>query len=220
MKRISYTLSLLFLMAVPVLFTSCDDEPPYDPYDYYSNYYGDWYDSYDWYNNSFDYGTDQLTAMAQCLRGHWAGTITNVYTDDDGQRKAVNMNVQFEFDQYDSSSLNGRGQEIDYVGDESQELRFTWYIDPRTGNINIKYDRSGSTFVLDAKNNTQDSGFSLDKNAFSGVMEGVNNDEMLYFDCTRTTLSSSNTSAWQAPAMTSPTASKRTLDAPMKFRCR
>ena len=220
MKRISYTLSMLLLMAVPTLFTSCDDEPPYDPYDYYSNYYGDWYDDYDWYNDNFDYGTAQLTAMAQCLRGHWGGTLTNVYTDDNGERQAVNMNVQFEFDQYDASSLNGRGQEIDYVGDKSQELRFSWYIDPRTGNINIKYDKSGYTFVLDAKNNTQDSGFSLDKNAFNGVMEGVNNDELVYFDCTRNTLSAQNTSAWQAPAVTTPVASKRTLDAPMKFRRR
>jgi len=188
---------MMAFAAMPLLFTSCDDRP-WD-WDYY-DYYEDWYDDYDWYGDAFNYGTDQLNQMAQMLRGYWEGTLRNVYTNDDGQREYADMNVLFQFDQYNSGSLNGRGSEIDYVGDESQELRFTWYIDPRTGDINIKYDNSGYTFVLDAHANSDDSGFSLTSDAFSGVMEGVNNDELVYFDCTRTTLAKPNTQWQQSPA--------------------
>ncbi len=183
MKNLKLLLAVLVFGALPLSFTSCDDPWGWDYYDYY----GDWYDDYDWYDDAFDYGTDRMQLMASTLRGHWEGTMRNEYTDDYGQRVYVDMYVYFEFDQYNSRSLNGRGREVDYVGNESQELRFAWYIDPRTGNINIRYDNSGYTFVLDSRGNSQTSGFSLDDDYFSGVMEGVNNDELIYFDCARTT---------------------------------
>ena len=76
------------------------------------------------------------------------------------------MYADFEFDQYDSNSLNGRGRETDYApalddygnyiydndGNmvyDSQELRFAWYIDPKTGDISIKYDNSGYLFTTE-----------------------------------------------------------------------
>lgn len=180
-------LSLLMAVAtMPLMFTSCDD-----PWDYY-DYYDDWYDGYDWYNDAFNHGTSQLNLMAQTLRGHWEGTMRNEYTNEYGEREYVDMNVYFEFDQYNSLSLNGRGREVDYVGNESQELRFSWYIDPRTGDIRIKYDGSNYTFLLDSHANTPTSGFSLSDDFFSGVMEGLNNTELIYFDCERTTLAKPN----------------------------
>lgn len=193
MKKVRFTLALLLMAGAMTTFTSCEEEPWH--WDY-NNYWEDWYDDYDWYGDSFDYGTSQLNAMAQTLRGHWTGTLRNYYYDDYGQWTYADMNVELEFDQYDSQSLNGRGREVDWVGNESQELRFSWYIDPRTGNINIRYDNSNYTFLLDASANSDWSGFSLDSNAFSGVMEGQNNDELLVFDCTRTTLAKPN-SNWQ-----------------------
>lgn len=174
----------LAVLAMPLAFTSCDYDDPWD----YNDYYGDWYDDYDWYEKPFDHGTSDLNYMAQLLRGHWQGTLRNYYTDDNGNRTYADMNVFYEFDQYDATSLNGRGVETDWVGDESQELTFSWYIDPRTGNINIKYDNSNMTFLLDANANEEFAGFYLDNKTFSGVMEGTNNDEQLVFDCSRTTV--------------------------------
>lgn len=187
MKRMNRFLEMMAMAAMPLLFTACDDD--HYVYDYY-DYYEEWYDDYDWYDKSFNYGTNVLNEEAQCLRGHWEGDMVLEYTDDYGQRQRAAMGVEFEFDQYNSKSLNGRGREIDYVGDEWQELRFSWYIDPRTGDINIKYDGSGFTFRLDI--NDRVNGFYLDDNVFYGTMVGQNNDEIIYFDCTRTTLAKPN----------------------------
>ena len=181
MKRINSFATILLIAAMPILFTSCDD----DDWDYY-DYYGDWYNNYNWYTDSFDFGTSTLNAEAQCLRGHWTGTLINEYTADDGSREQAKMNADIEFDQYDSNSLNGRGREIDYVGNESQELRFAWYIDPRNGDIYIKYDKSGYEFRMDY--NSKEEGFYLDDNQFNGIANGQNNNEALAFDLTRTTL--------------------------------
>lgn len=58
-------------------------------------------------------------------------------------------------------------------------------MDYRTGNVNIEYVSSGYRFLLDAKGNSKYSGFSLDNNYFDGVMEGVNNDEFIFFSLNR-----------------------------------
>lgn len=189
MKNLKNIFAALLFATLPIAFTSCDTDPWDDgPYWDYDNYYEGWYDDYDWYGDPFEHGNDELNQMAQTLRGHWTGQIRYYYTNDYGQREHVDMDVDFEFDQYDRNSINGRGREIDYVGNESQELKFSWYIDPRTANINIKYDGSGKTYLLDAHASSHDSGFYLDDDEFSGVMEGINNDEMLIFDCSRTTI--------------------------------
>ena len=51
--------------------------------------------------------------------------------------------------------------------------------------MNIEYVSSGYRFLLDAKGNSKYSGFSLDNNYFDGVMEGVNNDEFIFFSLNR-----------------------------------
>ena len=105
MKKIYYLATLLMLAAMPVLFTSCDDEPYY----WYEDYYGDWYDDYDWYDKPFDYGKSDLVTMAQTLNGTWSGTATNEYTNDDGQRERVSFYADFTFTQYSQNSNNGTG---------------------------------------------------------------------------------------------------------------
>lgn len=217
MKHLKLLWTAIVFGVLPFSFTSCDD--PWD-WDYY-DYYGDWYYDYNWYDDAFDYGTDELRLVANTLRGHWEGTMRNEYTDNTGHRVYVDMYVYFEFDQYNSRSLNGRGREIDTVGDESQELRFSWYIDPRSGDIHIRYDDSGYTFVLDSRGSSQTSGFSLTDDYFNGVMEGVNNDELIFFDCVRTTLAKPS-QPWttQRKAASATDSAKLKYTENLKFRSR
>ncbi len=206
MKRIYYFLTMLMMAAAPMTFTSCDTDD--DPW--YDDYYGNWYDDYDWYDDPFDHGNNDLVSMAQTLNGTWTGTLTNEYTDNSGQRQQTNCYVDFSFIQYTSTSVNGNGYETDYVPSyddngnvvrdnngnivyDSQTLQFKWYVDPRTYNIYIEYSGSGYTYKLDHRNNSATSGFYLgydDKSGediFSGVMEGTNNNEYIFFDCARVT---------------------------------
>lgn len=227
MKRIYSLLTLLVLAATPAMLTSCDpDEPWHDGPDnyWYNDYYGDWYDDYDWYGKPFDYGKSDLVSMAQTLNGAWTGTLTDEYTDDNGQRVQANMYVDFTFVQYDNKSNNGTGYEIDYVPscdkngnpvydkngnqiyDESETRKFEWYIDPRTYNIYIQYKSSNYRYLLDSHGNSETSGFSLgwnkqkQRDEFNGVMEGINTDEYIFFDCERVT--ANRIAARKAPSTT------------------
>ena len=214
MKRIYSYLTLLLLALAPLALTGCDDGD-------------DWYDDYDWFDNPYNDGQDDLVLMAQTLNGAWTGSLTNEYTEN-GTRYQTSMYVDFTFVQYTSSSNNGRGYETDYAqrtyddgtpmydsdGNpvyDTRTLQFKWYIDPRTYNIYVEYSGSGMRYVLDSRGNSQTSGFFLGyddrerKDLFNGVMEGVNNDELIYFDCERVTSS-------DAPAM-GKAASRATYDA-------
>ena len=181
---------------------SCDE----DHYYYEERYDYAWRDRGDnGYNQNNDNSQDNsnLVAEAQCLRGHWQGLIVYEYTDEQtGQRATAKFNADMEFDQYDNSTnpLRGRGREIDTAGEETQELRFMWYIEENTGNIYIKYDGSGKTYVMDAA--SQEKGFFLDSDNFYGYMIGVgmDNDDLLQFAFTRYTLARETTG--DAPATT------------------
>lgn len=211
MKRMISFSTLLLIIAMSFALTSCDDDDPWD-YDY-SDYYGDWYDDYNWYQTPFDYGTSALNEEAQMLRGHWTGTLTDYYIDDSGNKAQAQMNADVEFDQYDSKSLNGRGVEYDYVNNDSQTLKFSWYIDPRSGDIYIKYDSSSNVFKLDVQATTD--GFYLDQNNFNGTMTRTDNNEVIDFSYTRTTLAKPNISS-----MTRSAAGTNKSSAPMKLRMR
>lgn len=186
------------MAAAPVALTSCDDDDP----DYW---YEDWLD-----DNGYDDSTPMDVAMAQTLNGAWTGSLTNEYTDGSGQRVQTQCYVDFSFVQYTPSSNYGKGYETDYVpmqdangnlvydadGNlqyDSQTLDFNWSVDSRTFNIYVEYTKSGMRYVLDSRGNSETSGFSLgwDKkkrtDVFNGVMEGVNNDEYVFFDCERVT---------------------------------
>ena len=107
------------------------------------------------------------------------GYFINEYTADDGSREQAKMNADIEFDQYDSNSLNGRGREIDYVAMKVRNQDLHGYIDPRNGDIYIKYDKSGYEFRMDY--NSKEEGFYLDDNQFNGIANGQNNNEALAF---------------------------------------
>lgn len=202
------TYSRLFTMALVLCasaftLTSCDDDPW--EYDYY-NYYDDWYDDYNWYGDAFNYGNNTLNQEAAALRGYWTGQVEEQYYDQYGKLQSNTMYADFEFDQYNTKSLNGRGRETDYVpatddygnvlydqqGNivyDSRELRFAWYIDPRTGDINLKYDDNGYTF-----NCPWDGGFNLDTQTgqFYGEMTDQQHRLKLLFNLSRTTLAKPN----------------------------
>jgi hypothetical protein len=194
MKRItSFTKSIISitLMAMSsVALVSCYEDDPY---------YDDWYSSYDWYDNAYDYNnwdgnnTNDLASEASVLCHPWQGTLVYNYYEN-GQRKQAQMSVDMLFDRYDTNAVNGRGQETDYDNQgNSQVLKFAWYIDPKTENIYIKYDESGSIFYFDA-NRTDQYGFILNSNEFSGYAAGQNVDESLDFDLSRASLAKANLS--------------------------
>ncbi len=171
MKRFSSFLTLLIMAALPFTFTSCDD---------------DWYDGYDWYDKPYYDATENAIALAQTLNGTWTGTIVNEYTNDNGIRQQTQCSADFTFVQYRYDAINGTGYETDYDGTgRKQTLPFKWYVDYRTGNVYVEYTESGYRFLLDANGNSKYSGFSLDNSRFNGVMEGVNNNEFVFFDLYR-----------------------------------
>lgn len=179
MKRIYTFLTMFMLALMPAMMTSCDTD--------------DWYDDYDWFNDPYNEGSDDLISMARTLNGTWTGDAKSDFKKE-GQWCTAYFGVEFTFTQYTSMSCNGTGYETDYADNgETNVSRFKWYIDPRTYDIYIEYISSGSRYVLDANSNSDTSGFFLgwsDKekqDLFNGVMEGINVDEYITFDCERVT---------------------------------
>ena len=168
MKRFSSFLTLLLMAALPLTFISCDD---------------DWYDEREWYDHD---DVDDAIELAQMLNGTWSGTIINEYTNDVGVREQTQCSADFTFVQYSVNAISGTGYETDYDGSgRSQTLPFKWYVDERTEDVHITYTESGYHFILDESGNSKYSGFSLDNGRFNGVMEGVNNDEYIFFNLYR-----------------------------------
>jgi hypothetical protein len=182
-------LSITLMAMFSLTFVSCYDDDP-----------DDWYSDYNWYNNAYDYddwggdNSNELAQEAAALCHPWSGTLVYYYVDN-GKNASAQMNVDMLFDRYDSNSVNGRGQETDYDNSgNSQVLKFSWYIDPKTENIYIKYDTGGGIYYFDASRNDQ-YGFTLDSNVFSGYASGTNVNEALDFDLTRTSLAKGTRSA-------------------------
>lgn len=189
MKRMNMLKAMLAGVLLTGAMTSCE----HDDYYWSHHYWYDYYDSYSWRDRGDDgYNdntSDNLVAEAQCLRGHWQGTMVYEYTNESGMRAQAQFMADMEFDQYDNSTnpLRGRGREVDTAGEETQTLTFSWYVEDPTGDIYIKYDGTGKTFVLDAS--SKDNGFYLDSDYFNGCMVGVGmgNDDVIDFDFTRYT---------------------------------
>lgn len=180
MKRIYTFLTMFMLALMPAMMTSCDTD--------------DWYDDYDWFNDPYNEGSDDLISMARTLNGTWTGDAKSDYINKNGECSTDYFYVEFTFTQYTFYSCNGTGYETDSDDTGYSEVRrFKWYIDPRTGNINIEYISSKSRYVLDANGNSDTSGFFLGwdskekQDLFNGVMEGINVDEYITFDCERVT---------------------------------
>ena len=135
MKKFNRIWMWMAIAATSFSFTSCDDD------DY-------WHDDYYWYDdyNHGGWGWNQ---------GDWRGSVMLSELAEDGQsRNNYSFNAEMTFYQAGGkvNSLSGNGVEVDYADDgsnETQTLKFAWYID-KNGDIYIRYNDSGATYVMDA----------------------------------------------------------------------
>lgn len=191
MKKNFILMAAAIMMAVPTLFTSCDE----DPWNWYGNDEPWWYGYNDsdwgWNDNYYDHGGGQddgssIYDEAEVLQGEWDGKMT--YTNGDtGEQDTFYANMTFV--RNNSSALKGTGTEIDYtldskgkVDQQNTPLKFNWYLDEQTGDIHIKYlTDKRSAFVMDAS--AREHGFYLEENkCFKGYMLGTNNSDMIYIN--------------------------------------
>lgn len=141
MKTYKIMMAVAAIAAMPMLFTSCDDDPDY--------WYDDWYDGWTWgddYNNRPDDNVDNedfFVAMAQTLNGQWRGSMWAYELDEQGVAvDSIDYSIDIEFKQYNSSAISGTGTQYDYnpqTGEKEFQRDFTWYIDPKTGDIYLTY---------------------------------------------------------------------------------
>ena len=179
MKRFYYLISWAMMAFMAVTLTSCEDD------DWYYEPYYDWHGDY--YRDAYvpnDDNSDYLISMASVLRGQWEGTIKTEYVDDYGQTQRGTFGADFQFDQYKTNTINGRGREINYnLSRDSEEIYrmpFSWYIDSKTEDIYMKYDDGREMLVTS---------FHLDDNSFYGTMESTDGLEVDEFNLTRYTFS-------------------------------
>ena len=151
--------------------------------------------NYNW-NNSYrqeeNGQVNKLVAEAQTLTGEWDGNMTVEYTEDATQlRKRDSFRANMKFFQYNSSanSLQGNGVEVDTDAQgKTQTLAFSWKV-LDNGNIEIKYSKTGTIFILDA--NAVNDGFHLGYESakgydtFYGVARSTNTTDVMRFDLAR-----------------------------------
>ena len=182
MKKYNRIWMWMAIAAASFSFTSCDDDYWHDDYYWYDDYnQGGWgWNQGDWNNGSNGSQNDYLLSEAQTLTGDWRGSVMLSELAEDGQsRNNYSFNAEMTFYQAGDkvNSLSGNGVEVDYADDgsnESQTLKFTWYID-KNGDIYIRYNDSGATYVMDA--GAKQYGFYLGdekgRDVFYGYMIGT-----------------------------------------------
>lgn len=188
MKKLIKITMLLAVVATTMIYASCDSGN--------DNWYDDTYNNQNTNNSGND---NTLNILANTLRGHWEGKMLYEYTVN-GIRKQATFDAQMEFDQYDATSISGRGVEVDISGTETQELKFSWFIDSKTGDIYVTYDDSKKQYVITFSSSDIQS--YLDTKSFHGTMKGVNNDEYLDFDFSRYTYAKGYTPTFTRATMT------------------
>ena len=149
---------------------------------------------YNWNNNYRQEEKGQVNTLveAQTLTGEWDGNMTLEYTDDTThQRKRNSFRANMKFFQYNSStdSRQGNGVEVDTDAQgNTQTLAFSWRV-LDNGNIEIKYSKSGTIFILDA--NAANDGFHLGYESakgydtFYGTARSTNTTDVMRFDLAR-----------------------------------
>ena len=150
--------------------------------------------SYNWNNNYRQEENGQVNTLveAQTLTGEWDGNMTLEYTDDTThQRKRNSFRANMKFFQYNSStdSRQGNGVEVDTDAQgNTQTLAFSLKV-LDNGNIEIKYSKSGTIFILDA--NAANDGFHLGYESakgydtFYGTARSTNTTDVMRFDLAR-----------------------------------
>lgn len=141
MKKCTTMMFVAMMMSLPTLLTSCDSDPWHD---------APWYDDWSWgndYNHRPDNqnvsNDDFFVLMAQTLAGQWRGNMMAYELDDHGFAiDSLSYTTDIEFKQYNRQSISGTGTQYDFRPDtEKLEMKrnFTWYIDPKTGDIYLIY---------------------------------------------------------------------------------
>lgn len=151
--------------------------------------------NYNWNNNYRQQENKQVNGLiseAQTLTGEWDGNMTVEYTEDaTQQRKSDSFKANMKFFQYNSSanSLQGNGVEVDTdVQGKTKTLSFSWKV-LDNGNIEIKYSKTGTIFILDI--NATNDGFHLGYDetkgydTFYGVARSTNTTDVMRFDLAR-----------------------------------
>ena len=181
MKTFKIMMAVAAIAAMPMLFTSCDDDPDY--------WYDDWYDGWTWgddYNNRPDDNVDNqdfFVAMAQTLNGQWRGDLKAYQVDEHGVAvDSIYYSTDIEFVQYNSTAISGTGTQYDYnpqTNEKEMQRDFTWYIDPKTGDIYLTYKEvheGGSTtdYVMRIAYND----LNLNDRTFTGYLWSSDGDEV------------------------------------------
>ena len=151
--------------------------------------------NYNWNNNYRQQENKQVNGLiseAQTLTGEWDGNMTVEYTEDaTQQRKSDSFKANMKFFQYNSSanSLQGNGVEVDTDAQgNTKTLAFSWKV-LDNGNIEIKYSKTGTIFILDI--NATNDGFHLGYDetkgydTFYGVARSTNTTDVMRFDLAR-----------------------------------
>ena len=151
--------------------------------------------NYNWSNNYRQQENKQVNGLiseAQTLTGEWYGNMTVEYTEDaTQQRKSDSFKANMKFFQYNSSanSLQGNGVEVDTDAQgKTKTLSFSWKV-LDNGNIEIKYSKTGTIFILDI--NATNDGFHLGYDetkgydTFYGVARSTNTTDVMRFDLAR-----------------------------------
>ena len=151
--------------------------------------------NYNWNNNYRQQENKQVNGLlseAQTLTGEWDGNMTVEYTEDaTQQRKSDSFKANMKFFQYNSSanSLHGHGVEVDTDAQgKTKTLSFSWKV-LDNGNIEIKYSKTGTIFILDI--NATNDGFHLGYDetkgydTFYGVARSTNTTDVMRFDLAR-----------------------------------
>ena len=135
MKAFKIMMAVAVIAAMPMLFTSCDDDPDY--------WYEDEFRGDDYNNQSDDDSQDPLLLMAQTLNGKWRGDMRAYKVNEQGVAvDSIDYSTDIEFVQYNNTAISGTGTQYDYKPQTDyleKQRDFTWYIDPKTGDIYITY---------------------------------------------------------------------------------
>lgn len=181
MKAFKIMMAVAVIAAMPMLFTSCDDDPDY--------WYEDEFRGDDYNNQSDDDSQDPLLLMAQTLNGKWRGDMRAYEVNEQGVAvDSIDYSTDIEFVQYNNTAISGTGTQYDYKPQTDyleKQRDFTWYIDPKTGDIYISYKNvheGGSTtdYVMRIAYND----LNLNDRTFTGYLWSSDGDEVddFWFD--------------------------------------
>lgn len=171
MKNFKTMVAAVAMAALPMLFASCSDP-----------WYDEWYDGWTWgddYNNRPDdsdvSNEDFFVAMAQTLAGQWRGDMMAYQLDDNGTAvDSMQYATDIEFKQYNRQSISGTGTQYDFEPNtENLEMQrdFTWYIDPKTGNIYLTYkEQNDDGTTRDYVMSIAYDDLNLDSRTFTGYL--------------------------------------------------